>query len=263
MERKGLMMKFEDFLGTYFFFLDKRDSGEESEIRCDFCKEVIYSKGIVYECCDKMEAAVEKQRESRAFQVEKDEEVEKAEKDAIFSMNRSNSDLDGAELTANFTNYKPVHDIQFRNIAMCQGYCDDKTVSLILAGAVGTGKTHLAVATLKYIGFHQRKSFGILRCSQIYEKTGTIESETYTKMDVLVIDDIGREGGSEARSSSRIAFISEVIEARMRKRKKTVFTTNLNSKELRERYGAHIVDRMMENSTVAKRMEFESYRTKS
>jgi len=261
MESKGVLIDFNEFISKYLFFLDRRDGGKHDRIRCNFCKKEVYTNGVLIECCDKMKSELSKQERMRAERRKEDEKHEKVEKESALIANLAASGLEGSEVGARFKNYDATNEAQQYNVALCHSYCKGKAVVLILAGSVGTGKTHLAIATAKTIAFHGKKTFGILRCSKIYDNKSE-DFQEIVKKDILIIDDIGREGGSEARSSSRIAFIANIIEDRMRKRKKTIFTTNLKIWEIREKYGSHILDRILESSMIPKmRMDFDSYRT--
>lgn len=250
------MVKFSDFIGEYFFIIADGDFGKDNYLHCKFCGGLIYRDGDILKCCDELEIELEKLRNERKRQIKIDYEMEKAEKIGMFTRHISESNLEGNERGYKFSHYKTDNAIQAENKQICQDYADSDVVSLMISGTVGTGKTMLAITTAKKIAYERKISIDILRCSNIYEK----DDIAIKTAGVLVIDDIGRESGSEARSESRKAFISEVIESRMRNGLKTIFTTNLSREELLKEYKSHILDRIFESSVICKPMKFESKR---
>ncbi len=251
-----------DFLEIHWKFIHRDDFSKKDNLRCMYCESIIYSDGCSQSeyCCQELKESVEKQKEIELASIEKDKEVEKAEKQYQFAMSMKDSDIEGWEKGASFKSFHPRDRETELNKQICRKFTEEgcEKTNLILAGSVGAGKTHLAIATAKHIAYHQRKTFRILRCSSAtYTKT----AEEYNQ-DVLIIDDIGREAGSDARVKAKLALVSEVIEARTRKRMKTIYTTNLTVVELTAKYGSHIVDRMLENSEIGKRLDIESYRSK-
>jgi DNA replication protein DnaC len=63
---------------------------------------------------------------------------------------------------------------------------------------------------------------------------------------VLAIDDVGTEPAEVVDYGNVIEPITELLEARYARGLFTLVTTNLTGKELRQRYGVRLVDRMNE-----------------
>lgn len=255
-----MKMTLNDFARLYMFHVKKEDRGKESGVRCSYCGSVVYENGEFFDCCKRMKEEVCITEKSYAERIKHEEELERVEKGANFGNNLNHSCLEGFERAVNFKSFKTECKEQVKNKEIAHKFCKNNKVFMILYGNVGTGKTHLAVATMKYIAYFGNMDFSILRCSQIYAKD---EIEKHSNTGVCVIDDIGRETGSDARLSSRVAFISEVIENRARKKLKTIITTNLSVEEIKDKYGAHIIDRILESVQLCEPMKFESMRGKT
>lgn len=125
---------------------------------------------------------------------------------------------------------------------------------LITGKNAGTGKTHLAVSILKYIGenfatessyvkfitfsklmMHIRSSFN--------ERSVESEEfiiETYSKYPVLIIDDIGAEKVSEYS----VSVLYLILNSRYEKMIPTISTTNMTSEEMSLAYHQRIVSRL-------------------
>lgn len=245
---------FPEFL-DYFSVFVAGSFGKYNHICCDFCGEEIFTDGKVrIFCCDKMKEAIFR------HEIEKIEEAKKKEEKSIsdYRERLEKSGLEGFELGVTFKSYKTETIQQEEAKKACQLFAkDEETFSLILAGSVGVGKTHLACSTAKHIGFYKGKMFKILRCSTVIS---TEDLDELKKIPVLIIDDIGREVGSEARIKSRVGFISEIIEYRHRNELKTIYTTNFSIEALTGKYGSHITDRIIDKALIPERIEAESHR---
>ncbi len=126
---------------------------------------------------------------------------------------------------------------------------------LLLLGNVGSGKTHLAAAIAnRLIQELYTVVFGnitdiIARIYDTYDKESeisTVEIINYlTTVDLLIIDDLGKEYATENAK----ALIYQIINTLYEDERLVVITTNLNSKELTERLGAATVSRITEMTT--------------
>jgi len=178
---------------------------------------------------------------------------------------------------ATFDNYKPVTREQYIALETCQRYRVDDIETgegLFFMGPVGTGKTHLAVATVRALIEASPDSFGtrpkerrvcsVNGLNQGYE--GWIASfwsvvelldllrpghdpEMQAKIlnwaktdELVVLDDVGAEratGWVEERLFS-------IIDTRYRRKLATFMTTNCTEKDLLEHLGERIVSRIYE-----------------
>lgn len=119
--------------------------------------------------------------------------------------------------------------------------------SLLISGRSGTGKTHLAIATLKalfekgrrikYIGYHELTNK--LKGFAIEPEKREKELLKYQKIEVLLIDDLFKESRTEAGvirgiTPADIRIIYEVINYRYNNNLKTIITTELIPSKLAE-----------------------------
>lgn len=140
---------------------------------------------------------------------------------------------------------------QMRHIIQyCKEYAanfDGTDASLLLRGPTGVGKTHLSLAIAgdvmargysvvygpvqKLLHRLEREHFGRVDGSS---------EDIMTGCDLLILDDVGTEFSSSFYTSALYNIINE----RMLEGKPTIISTNLNQKELTERYGEQIASRI-------------------
>jgi DNA replication protein DnaC len=118
---------------------------------------------------------------------------------------------------------------------------------LILSGDPGTGKTHLATGII-----HRAIEQGIK--AQIVNSTELLRSlrpgaptpeqteERYRTIDLLAIDDLGKEKFSEWVEE----VIYHVLNFRLNDQRATIITTNFSQLELEKRIGQATVDRILQ-----------------
>lgn len=144
---------------------------------------------------------------------------------------------------------------------------------LILIGTNGTGKNHLASATVKKIVSIYNKTALVTKAIKIVRKIkeswkkNNEETETqvikyYVKPDLLVIDEVGRQVGSETEAM----FLSEIIDDRYENLKQTIITGNVTIQELKKLIGERSVERFKEKEYMGETVivcDWESYRGKN
>lgn len=129
---------------------------------------------------------------------------------------------------------------------------------LLFCGTTGNGKTTLvlalqnAVAWLRGRGMlppeQMRYDLDTVRMVEARHVAATykVERARYHRIGILAIDDVGTEAVEVVDYGNVIEPITELIEARYARGLFTIITTNLTGQELRQRYGARVVDRMNE-----------------
>lgn len=125
--------------------------------------------------------------------------------------------------------------------------------NLLLLGSNGTGKNHLATAIVNaYVSQPGRtalftEALKFLRAvKESWSKGGKAESEVlrlYREPDLLVIDELGVQFGSETESM----YLTELINDRYNWLKSTVLIGNLTVKELEGLVGTRALDRLRDN----------------
>lgn len=132
-------------------------------------------------------------------------------------------------------------------------YIDDFSTmkrNLLFAGGTGLGKTHLSTAIAKEL---IEKGYNV-----IYETAQNIffdfdndrfrdrfsdeepVSQKYLDCDLLIIDDLG----SEAINSFTVSCLYNIINTRLNKNLPIIASTNLSSKEIRDKYHDRITSRL-------------------
>lgn len=137
--------------------------------------------------------------------------------------------------------------------------------SLMLWGEPGNGKTHLAAAIVNelskkgYIVVFQSVPELLQRIRSTFNSENK-ENETQImrallECDLLILDDIGAEKTTEWVEEK----LFNIIDGRYRKELPTLYTSNLEPKELKDQVGKRSYDRMVETSLTVKN-EGASYR---
>lgn len=121
--------------------------------------------------------------------------------------------------------------------------------SILIYGTFGTGKSHLAVSASKLAINNGLTSLFISvpklfsKLKETYnKKSETTEDELITMIndvDLLVLDDLGAESGSEDWCQDKLFLILDG-----RQGKKTIYTTNLDAATLERKIGGRNYDRM-------------------
>ncbi len=137
--------------------------------------------------------------------------------------------------------------------------------SLMIWGEPGNGKTHLAAAIVNelskkgYIVVFQSVPELLQRIRSTFNSENK-ENETQImrallECDLLILDDIGAEKTTEWVEEK----LFNIIDGRYRKELPTLYTSNLEPKELKNQVGKRSYDRMVETSLTVKN-EAASYR---
>ena len=138
--------------------------------------------------------------------------------------------------------------------------------SAILCGRTGTGKTHLAVAVLKHI--MERRCKGVYTTThamlrEVKDTWGKEATQThmsavrrYTHADLLVLDEVGVQFGSDAE---RI-ILFEILGTRYDLVLPTILISNLAKDDMAKFLGDRVIDRMRESGGKMIVFGWESHR---
>lgn len=127
-----------------------------------------------------------------------------------------------------------------------------QTRGLLFTGGFGTGKTHLAASIANYlISQLYPVMFGnitniISSIRSTYHSNSQLTEENILEMltdvEILIIDDLGKEN----TSSNTRSLIYQIINRRYEEEKLIVATTNLNSQQLTGKIDAAAISRLYE-----------------
>lgn len=187
-----------------------------------------------------------KQEEMRKAQAIAEEQEQKRQKIAAIL---GKSGIKKRYLSRSFENFV-VNDVNRKAYEIAKSYVDnwqenkDKGEGLYFEGTCGTGKTHLAVAiAMKLINQGVpvicKTSIDLLASiKQSYERDSTVNEEdvieAYNTVDLLVIDDLGKERATEWS----VPILYRIINDRYENMLPTVITTNYNTDDLIDKLNA-------------------------
>lgn len=167
--------------------------------------------------------------------------------------------------------YRVEHDGQAEAARLVSDYCDGLSGhlqtgdGLILMGAKGCGKTHLATSIVR----HATRELGVsaryttaqrffARIQSSYGSSGESEADIiaeYANAPLLVLDEVGMSRGTDNELGLTYALLGQ----RHDECRPTVIATNCDADSLRGFLGDRIVDRLRETSTVVL-FNWDSYR---
>lgn len=160
-----------------------------------------------------------------------------------------------------------------RALSTCQSYVEQFEEnyragrSLILSGNVGTGKTHLASGMVQHVIRKFSAAALIVSAAEIIRiaKGAMVRGAEYTErdlinelagLDLLVIDEIGAQKGSEYE----LGLLHEVIDRRYQLVLPTVVVSNLPANALGQFIGDRALDRLRQNGGQAVGFSWSSMR---
>lgn len=175
-----------------------------------------------------------------------------------------------------FDGYQAATKDQTRALNLCRRYAEDfrrvlrQGNNLLLVGAPGTGKTHLACAVLHQVmsqghsGLFTGMSEALRMIRSTYSPGAKITEEEafqlYTKPDLLVIDEVGVAIGDDEK---RRAMLFDLLNNRYGEVRPTVLIGNLTAEELEQYLGERVMDRLLEDGGLLVPFTWESYRRKA
>jgi len=116
---------------------------------------------------------------------------------------------------------------------------DNNGRGLLVKGNCGLGKTLICGKILPVlINFYCHKVICIVNAQKL-----NTDLDNVLLRHIIYIDDIGTEGMSVKYGDKRLAF-AELVDEAEKKGKLLMITTNLNDKELSEKYGERVLDRL-------------------
>lgn len=192
-----------------------------------------------------------------------------ARKDAVNYLLNSSIFSDKTVVEKDFANYK-IHNSKqsdARQVAqqVVQDVLSGDPVNAMFTGPTGTGKTHLAMASMydilersnyqkKCVFVNYRTLLDKVKQSfsdiQSRNQFSDLISNQLAEADVVIVDDLGSETGADnggyQATSFDINLITGIYDSRVGKC--TITTTNLKGADLRKMYGSRVISRITQFS---------------
>ena len=243
------------------------------ERKCPYCNKILKPKGILNPIDQSIHIFLQNEKcncskaieEQNKLEEEKEKQLlEDFEKVRREELNKRVMQYYGTEfITKQFENQtlenfiinKTNQNMKYVAERFIKGFRNTKT-GIIFVGKNGTGKTHISIA----IANELRKQnipiiFGTLtelleKYSKSYKNNTDIElTRLYTKVDLLIIDDLG----TEAMNNIKFTELFNIINTRLlnqNKTTKTIISTNLSLQNLFSNYDERIVSRIVGNYNI-------------
>ena len=136
------------------------------------------------------------------------------------------------------TQWLPEYD------AIAEWLSDNQGRGLLCLGNCGRGKTVITQQILPLIFEHWHRLI-----QNNYTALDLIEKfDEVRQWKIICIDDVGTEPLAN-KYGEKHEYLSELVDEVERKDKLIIISTNLNAKELRERYGERVADRLRKLTT--------------
>lgn len=166
-----------------------------------------------------------------------------------------------------FDNYICSNEGETKAKADCVRYFENfpSDRSMIMVGGVGTGKTLLASAGIESIIDNYRceiiKTIDVVReLKATWAKDSDTTEEKlisyYRKLDLLVLDEVGSQFGSDTEK----LFIFDIIDGRYQDMRPTILISNLDINGIKDAIGERCVDRLREGGGMMIAFNWESKR---
>lgn len=248
------------------------DTPNERKANCENHGEYIQKSWIngywegCHKCAEERDARIKADDERMALEAKKQRWQQKIESSCIPSR------FENRTLSTYLVN--PENLKQKRIYEFCLDYAEnfaevEKTGrSFLMIGSVGTGKTHLSIGIALHIMQNGNSAVFTSASKMLREIKDTYrrdsdysESEVikrYTSCDLLIIDEVGVQRGSDYEKDT----LFDVINERYESVKPTIALSNLSIDEVKLFLGERVFDRLREGGGKAFLLDWESHRGK-
>jgi DNA replication protein DnaC len=219
----------------------------------------------VRDCCGICATEIEAKRklDEENEKVARDKEREEKHQESL----RVNAGISKRNSYKTFDDYKCTNEGQTKAKADCERYFKNfpSDQSMIMVGGVGTGKTLLAsIGIESIINNYRCEIIKTIDAVRELKATWAKDSKTteerlisyYRKLDLLVLDEVGSQFGSDTEK----LFIFDIIDGRYQDMKPTILISNLDIDGIKEVIGERCVDRLREGGGMMIAFDWESSR---
>ena len=185
---------------------------------------------------------------------------------------KTNSGIPLRFAEANFEGYVETAQNRYAK-KLCQAYAEKwrerfkQGGGLVLCGKPGTGKNHLACAIANAVMENHEADVLLTTAMRITRKVkSTWDRHTemreedvireYCRRDLLIIDEVGVQFGTEAEK----IILFEIINERYEQMLPTTLMSNLTEEELEKYIGERVLDRLRDGKGAVVKFDWESYR---
>jgi DNA replication protein DnaC len=169
--------------------------------------------------------------------------------------------------------YVAETDGQRRALAFAESYAEtfDDALrtgrSAVFIGKLGTGKTHLAIGIGLRVMHRDGRSVAFSTVMRMIKRirntwggngaeSETEASEAFTRPDLLILDEVGGQYGSEAEK----LLIFDILNERYNSCRPTLLLSNLDLTDVRANLGERVYDRLREDGGEVVVFDWTSYR---
>lgn len=219
----------------------------------------------VFDICTKCVA--ENNEKERIENIEKERLKDIENKNRMREYARVNAGISKRNLYKTFDDYICTNEGQQKAKNDCQRFINEfpGEKSMIMVGGVGTGKTLLASAMLdSLVDNHKCEIIKTIDIVRELKSTWSKDSENteeglikyYRKLDLLILDEVGSQFGSDTEK----LFIFDIIDGRYQDMKQTILISNLDINGIKEVIGERCIDRLREGGGSMIAFDWESSR---
>lgn len=188
----------------------------------------------------------------KAMQLELEQREKELDKERIKNKIKKYKDISVIDRKLLNADFKTAE--QDKHIKLCQKYAEKfvkigtAPQGLLLHGSVGTGKTFASACISNYLMENGKTvlvmnlGLYLIKLKKEWDEAESNVLEYVKHCDLLVIDDFGVEKVTEFVLDKAFAL----IDTRYRAEKPLIITTNLSLKEITDKFGSRISDRLQE-----------------
>jgi len=147
---------------------------------------------------------------------------------------------------ATFDNLKPESDAA-GHVEDTKEFCNAGRGFLVMLGGVGTGKSHLAVASFRFFGngwFIKHSSLLNALRATYRDRAAFDPIDRANSARLFVLDDVGLSAGGR----DELPLLHQILDYRHGERLPTIITSNLSWENLRDFLGDRMADRLREST---------------